>query len=92
MVFMILMQPCLAAKVISTVSATVESDVIGLTHGGKLASSAIILPNGTAYDSYTDDGLLITSDFDMVLKQYIRERLVVSSQENDDRSKIDDRG
>lgn len=66
MVFMILMQPCLAAKVISTVSSTVESDVIGLTTGSKLASSAIILPNGTAYDSYTDDGLLITSNFDTV--------------------------
>lgn len=60
LILLLLMSPTQGAKVISSVTSIVESDITGLT-GGTMASSAIIMQNGTMYDAYTDEGLLASS-------------------------------
>lgn len=73
LIFILLLSPIHGSKVVSTVTSTVESDIIGL-NGGALTASAIILPNGTSYDAYTDDGLLLSSDsFDDALAATAKE-------------------
>jgi len=72
MVFMILMlmQPCLAVKIVSNV--TIETDITGLD--GKLPASAIIMQNGSFYDAYTDAGLLgHTADFNDIYSEAVNE-------------------